>query len=150
MREAAANSSPSFPMATEEFIASISPLSVEEQETLWGFDSAHGADLRFLGIVRDTENGRPILGIDYSCYPEMAEKELWEIGRSMRQDHPGHQALVHHRVGFVPVGIASLVIRVRTRHSAEAFELVREYLRRIKTAVPVWKSVKFREPVSDA
>ena len=143
MRETAGNSSPSLPMATEEFIASISPETVEHREAAWQPDPQRGADLRFLGVVRETEKGLPILGIDYSCYAQMAQKELREICRSLLRDHADHRALVHHRVGFVPAGVASLVIRVRTAHSAESFELVREYLKRIKSTVPVWKTVRF-------
>ena len=142
-------------MATEEFIASISTATVEDREALWANDPARGADLRFLGVVREMENGLPIAGIHYSCYPGMAGKELESICQSLRQGHGEHRALIHHRVGFVPAGMASLVTRVlvtrvRTTHSTEAFELVREYLRRIKTTVPVWKSVQFSEPVADA
>ena len=50
-------------MATEEFIASISTATVEERESLWANDPARGADLRFLGVVREMENGLPIDGI---------------------------------------------------------------------------------------
>ncbi len=131
-------------MATEEFIASISPAAVEELEARWGSDSANGADIRFLGVVREMENGLPILGIDYSCYAPMAEKELAAICRELLRDHPGHKVLIHHRIGFVPAGVASLLIRVRTRHSAEAFDLARDYLKRIKSTVPVWKTVRFQ------
>ena len=46
---------------------------------------------------------------------------------------------IHHRLGFVPVGEAGILIRIQTAHSAEAYELSREYLRRIKTSVPIWK-----------
>lgn len=146
--ETAANSSLSFSMATEDFNASVSAATVEEQEEAWRPDPVRGADLRFLGVVRERENGRLISGIDYSCYLGMAEKELAEICRSLLQAHPGHRVLVHHRVGFVPAGVASLVIRVRTIHSAEAFELVEDYLKRIKTSLPIWKTVRFLQPAS--
>jgi molybdopterin synthase catalytic subunit len=131
-------------MATEDFIASISPAPVEEPESSWGSDPANGADLRFLGVVRGTENGQPILGIEYTCYSAMAEKELTAICRDLLRAHPGHKVLIHHRIGFVPAGVASLVIRVRTPHSAEAFDLAREYLKRIKSTVPVWKTVRYQ------
>jgi molybdopterin synthase catalytic subunit len=37
----------------------------------------------------------------------------------------------------------SIVIRVRTKHSAEAFDLCRWYLKAIKTRVPIWKKPVF-------
>jgi molybdopterin synthase catalytic subunit len=141
--KAAANSSPSFPMATEEFSASISTAPVEEPEASWRLDPVNGADVRFLGVVRETEHGRRIQGIDYSCYARMAEKELLAICADLLHKHPDHKVLVHHRTGFVPAGVASLIIRIRTPHSAEAFDLVREYLKRIKATVPVWKTVRY-------
>lgn len=143
MRETAGNSSRSFPMATEEFIASISPAPVEDWDCHWGPDPSKGAEIRFLGVVRGTEEGRAITGIDYSCYQPMAERELAAICRDLLRSHPEHGVLIHHRTGFVPAGVASLLIRVRTPHSAEAFDLAREYLKRIKSTVPVWKAVRF-------
>ena len=56
-----------------------------------------------------------------------------------RRRIPDHLALVHHKVGFVAAGEASILIRVQTAHSAEGFDLCREYLRRIKETVPIWK-----------
>ena len=103
----------------------------------------HGADLRFHGVVRDQEDGRRILGIEYSHYEGMAINELRRIGEAMAIAHPDHVALVHHVIGFVPAGEASILIRVQTPHSAEAFEICREYLRRIKTTVPIWKKPVF-------
>jgi molybdopterin synthase catalytic subunit len=126
-------------MATEDFTVSISPDPVEVAERAWGVDRDLGADLRFLGIVRDREDGKLILGIDYTHYPGLAEKTLAEICHGLLEKGPAHRALIHHRVGFVEAGTASLVIRVRTPHSAAAFDLAREYLRRIKETVPVWK-----------
>lgn len=133
-------------MATEEFSVSISEAPVEEAEAGWKLHPANGADLRFLGVVRETENGRRIAGIDYSSYGPMAERELTAICRALREERPAHRVLIHHRTGFVPVGVASLLIRVRTPHSAEAFDLAREYLKRIKATVPVWKTIRYEIP----
>jgi len=107
--------------------------------------TVHGADIRFHGVVRDEEEGRPIAGIDYSHYEAMALRELEGIGAAMTARYPDHHALVHHRIGFVAAGEASLLIRVLTRHSAEGFEVSREYLRRIKETVPVWKRPVFSD-----
>lgn len=107
--------------------------------------SRHGADLRFHGVVRDREDGRPLAGIDYSHYESMALKELRRIGEAMGREHPEHLAEVHHVVGYVPAGEAAILVRVRTKHSAEAFEICQEYLRRIKASVPIWKRPVFAD-----
>lgn len=130
-------------MASLHFVYSVSIRTVAEVEKELSPSTIHGADLRFHGVVRDLEEGRPISGIDYSHYESMALNELRRIGQSMASDFPEHQALVHHVIGFVPAGEASLLIRVQTTHSASAFEICREYLRRIKATVPVWKKPVF-------
>lgn len=132
-------------MASLHFVYSVSTRTVAEVESELSPSTIHGADLRFHGVVRDLEEGRPISGIDYSHYESMALNELRRIGESMASDFPEHQALVHHVVGFVPAGEASLLIRVQTTHSASAFDICREYLRRIKMSVPVWKKPVFEE-----
>ena len=132
-------------MASLHFVYSVSTRTVAEVESELSPSTIHGADLRFHGVVRDLEEGRPISGIDYSHYESMALNELRRIGESMAGDFPEHQALVHHVVGFVPAGEASLLIRVQTTHSAFAFDISREYLRRIKLTVPVWKKPVFEE-----
>lgn len=134
-------------MASSHFTASISERPVAEVEAKLSPSSQHGADLRFHGVVRDREKGRLITGIEYSHYEAMALKELLRIGEAMGREHSEHLAEVHHVVGFVPAGVASLLIRVRSKHSAEAFELCREYLRRIKTSVPIWKRPVFADEI---
>lgn len=130
-------------MASPHFTVSISKRRVSEVEAELDASSVHGADLRFHGVVRDREEGRPLAGIDYSHYESMSLNELQKIGDAMQEEHPGHLALVHHVVGYVPAGEASILIRVRTPHSAEAFALCQEYLRRIKATVPIWKRPVF-------
>ncbi|MDF1849698.1 MAG: molybdenum cofactor biosynthesis protein MoaE [Verrucomicrobiales bacterium] len=130
-------------MASLRFFASITTESISEVEKRLEPSTSHGADLRFHGVVRDRENGREISGIDYSFYEDMALKELNRIGEAMTAEFPGHLALVHHKIGFVAVGEASILIRVQTAHSAEGFEISREYLRRIKETVPIWKKPVF-------
>lgn len=130
-------------MASLHFTASISVRPVAEVEAGLAPSTVHGADLRFHGVVRDSEEGRALAGIEYSHYEAMALNELLRVGEAMGEEHPGHSALVHHVVGYVPAGVASILIRVQTAHSAEAFEICREYLRRIKTSVPIWKRPVF-------
>ena len=102
-----------------------------------------GADLSFLGRVRGSEEGRPISGIEYTAYPEMALRELQAIAAAMQSEHGPHPLCIHHRTGFVPAGEPSILIAVGARHSAEAFALCAEYLRRIKATLPVWKRAVF-------
>ena len=107
------------------------------------FEPGEGAEAQFLGVVRGSEDGRPITGIDYSAYRPMAEKMLEELLTRGQASHGSHRVFIQHRLGFVAAEVPSIVIRVRTRHSAEAFDLCHWYLKEIKTCVPIWKRPVF-------
>jgi molybdopterin synthase catalytic subunit len=107
------------------------------------FSAGQGAEVRFLGTVRGMEDQRPILGIDYSAYQPMAEKMLAELMEAGRAAHGPHEAFIQHRLGFVAAEEPSILIRVRTKHSAAAFDLCRWYLQEVKTRVPIWKRPVF-------
>lgn len=103
------------------------------------FEAEEGGEVQFLGVVRSTEDGRPIRGIEYTAYREMAENELRELVKRAAARFQPHRAHLRHRLGFVAAGEPSIIIRVSTKHSGEAFELCRWYLSQIKTTVPIWK-----------
>lgn len=132
-------------MASNHFECSIGEKTVPEVESTLPSSDIHGADIRFHGVVRKFEDDREISAIRYSFYEGMALGELEKIGGRIGESHPDHLALVYHRIGEVPAGEASILIRVQTTHSAEAFEIAREYLRQIKATVPIWKEVVFVE-----
>ena len=134
-------------MEKSHFIRSLGDRTVPDFEADLAPSTVHGADLRFHGVVRDREDGRPISGIDYTAYRPMADNELDRIVEAMMAEHPDHRVAIHHRLGFVPAGEASILIRVQTAHSAAAFALCQEYLRRIKTSVPIWKRPCFADTI---
>lgn len=124
---------------------SISPTPVNQIAPLGTHhsDSSCGAVLSFEGEVRGIEDGRPIRGIRYSAYLPMAIRELEKLGISGKAKFPDHRLLIHHVLGFVAAGEASVVISVATPHSALAFEITRWYLQELKTRIPIWKEPIF-------
>lgn len=109
------------------------------------FGPGLGAETRFLGVVRELEDDRKIAGIEYSAYRPMADKLLAELIATARAEREPHEVFLQHRLGFVAAGEPSILIRVRTRHSAAAFDLCRWYLAEIKTRVPIWKKPVFAQ-----
>lgn len=124
-----------------DFLLSPDPIP----DTTPPFGPGLGAEARFLGVVRELEDGRTIAGIDYSAYRPMADKLLAELIATARAEREPHEVFLQHRLGFVAAGEPSILIRVRTRHSAAAFDLCRWYLAEIKTRVPIWKKPVFAE-----
>ena len=119
--------------------------TIPEVEASLESSEVHGADIRFHGVVRNREDNRLISAIDYSFYEGMAMRELERVGREMRDKYPDHRAMVYHRVGVVPVGEASILIRVQTPHSSPGFAIIEEYLKQIKNSVPIWKKPVFQD-----
>lgn len=103
------------------------------------FATEEGAEVQFLGTVRGIEDGKPITGIEYSVYLTMAELELQKLCKRGQEEQGLHSVSIQHRLGFVAACEPSILIRVKTKHSAEAFEICRWYLKAIKTSVPIWK-----------
>jgi molybdopterin synthase catalytic subunit len=98
-----------------------------------------GACLDFSGIVREMEHGKKIAGLFYEAYEPMARTQLQKIFRELAARHPCEEILFIHRLEQVPVGEASLFIRVCSRHRQAALALMAELIDRLKADVPVWK-----------
>ena len=99
-----------------------------------------GAVLTFLGVVRDHAAGKPeVEKIDYSCYEEMATKELERVVSACMERHGVPNVAVLHRVGMLAVGEASLGVVVSSPHRKEAFACGLEIIDEMKKTVPIWK-----------
>ena len=99
----------------------------------------HGAELCFTGVVRGLEQGSPIQGICYTAYLPMAQARLRALAEETAADHPQALIYIHHTLGEVAAGQASILLAVATPHSAEAFAVSQTLLRRLKLEVPIWK-----------
>ncbi|MBI3300353.1 MAG: molybdenum cofactor biosynthesis protein MoaE [Elusimicrobia bacterium] len=100
---------------------------------------ARGGVALFSGVVRASEDGAPISRIDYEAYEPLALKELARIAARAEESH-GAAVEVHHRLGPVPAGEASVLVAAAAAHRAEAFAACREVIDRLKETVPIWKA----------
>ena len=102
-----------------------------------------GAVVDFLGVVRLIEDGREIEGIDYEAHREMAEHQLTQIAEQAAKRFELKLVVVHHRIGFVAVGEASLFLRVVSPHRSEGFRASQWIVDELKKKVPIWKRPRF-------
>ena len=107
-------------------------------------DVAAGAVVDFWGIVRDSEEGREIDGIEYEAHREMAEHQLRGIAQQAIEKFALQLIVIHHRIGFVAAGQSSLFMRVMSQHRAEAFRASQWAVDELKKKVPIWKRAKFK------
>lgn len=99
-----------------------------------------GAVVEFHGVVRETEGMEKIAGFFYEAYEPMALREFGRIFTALEAEHPIESALVIHRLGEVPVGEASLFVRLEARHRGQALAFCGALIDRMKRDVPIWKS----------
>jgi molybdopterin synthase catalytic subunit len=107
-------------------------------------DPAAGARVDFQGIVRGSEDGREIEGIDYEAHLEMAEHQLKQIAEQATIEFGLRSVIIHHRIGFVAVGEPSLLTRVCSGHREAAFQASQWIVEELKKKVPIWKRPRFK------
>ncbi|HVZ47234.1 MAG TPA: molybdenum cofactor biosynthesis protein MoaE [Gemmatimonadaceae bacterium] len=98
-----------------------------------------GAIATFVGVVRDSNAGRPVTGIDYSAYGPMATRELEAIVAEAAAAFGGVRVAVEHRVGTLAVGDASVIIAASHAHRADALGGLGFVIEELKRRVPIWK-----------
>src|ERR1700745_2304975 len=102
-----------------------------------------GAVIDFWGVVRPIEDGREIEGIDYDAHPEMAKHQLKRIAEQAAERFGLELVIVHHRIGLIAVGEASLFLRVASSHRSESFRASQWIVEELKKKVPIWKRPRF-------
>ena len=107
-------------------------------------DLSTGAIIDFWGVVRESESGREIDGIKYEAHRPMAQHQLRSIGEEAVGKFGLELVIIHHRLDFVPVGKSSLLLRVATRHRAEAFQAAQWIVDELKRKAPIWKHPRFK------
>ncbi len=98
-----------------------------------------GAVASFVGVVREFSRGRQISYLEYEAYPEMAIAKMRQIEGEIRQKWEIEQIAIHHRVGRLGIGEASVVIAVAAAHRQPALEACAYAIERLKQIVPIWK-----------
>ena len=100
---------------------------------------AHGASILFVGLVRETNDGRDVSGMDYTAYVGMAEREMRTIADEAVREFPGSFVVIVHRIGELAIGEASVAIATSHAHRDQAYVASRYAIEQLKTRVPIWK-----------
>jgi len=110
---------------------------------LAGTGSGDGAIAPFIGLVRDHNQGRRVEYLEYEAYEPLAVRTLNRIVEEARQAWPDTRVAVHHRIGRLNIGEASIIIVAASPHRAHAFAACRYAIERVKQIVPIWKHEHF-------
>ncbi len=102
-----------------------------------------GAVATFAGLVRNHNQGRTVLFLEYEAYEPLAVRSLTRIIDEAREHWPAARVAMHHRTGRIEIGEASVVIAAASPHRGDAFAACRYAIERVKQIVPIWKHEHF-------
>jgi MoaE-MoaD fusion protein len=126
------------PVSGGAFRISPDPLDVSAAVAEVATDEAGGI-ATFVGTVRNSSRGRDVDYLEYEAFEEMAEPMLSRLAADLEEKHGLCGVAIHHRVGRVEIGEASVVIAVSAPHRAAALDACREAIDTLKTTIPLWK-----------
>jgi molybdopterin synthase catalytic subunit len=120
------------PLALEPLIAAVTSSGARPA-------GADGAVATFLGLVRNHNLGRSVRYLEYDAYEPLARKAFERIASEAAARWPGAALALHHRIGRIELGEASVAIVAASPHRADAFAVCRYAIERVKQIAPIWK-----------
>lgn len=99
----------------------------------------HGAQVIFIGSLRDFSDGAVVQGMELEYYPGMTERYIERICSDAAQRWELQHTLVVHRVGRLQPGDSIVLIAVWSSHRAAAFDACRHLISQLKHEAPFWK-----------
>ena len=122
-----------------QILITTAPLPAPSRE----WRESAGAVVDFWGVVRALEDGRDISGIEYEAHGEMAQHQMEILVEKAKAKFGLEEVILRHRIGFVPVGEASLFLRATSSHRPAAFAGSEWMIVELKKKVPIWKRPLF-------
>jgi MoaE-MoaD fusion protein len=126
------------PVSGGAFRVTDQPLSLEAVVAEVADDSA-GAVATFTGTVRRQSRGRDVTRLEYEAYAEMAEDVMAQLALELEGRYELCAVAIHHRVGVLGIGEASVVIAVSAPHRQDALAACKDAIDTLKATVPLWK-----------
>jgi molybdopterin synthase catalytic subunit len=121
------------PLALEALVSAVAAES----------DGVDGAIVTFLGLVRNHNQGRRVLYLEYEAYEPLALKAFARISGEAHETWKGVRLALHHRTGRLEIGEASVAIVAASPHRGDAYAACRYVIERVKQIAPVWKREYF-------
>lgn len=106
---------------------------------LSGAEPEDGALCVFTGVVRNHNDGKSVLYLEYEGYEEMVVSIFAEIAAEARARFGVTRVRIVHRLGRMEIGETSVAVAVSSPHRGEAFEACRFAIDTLKHKAPIWK-----------
>lgn len=107
-----------------------------------------GACVTFEGWVRNLNNGRVVIRLEYEVNRELAINEGGQIIREANDRFDIELACCRHREGLLEIGDCSVWVGVSAPHRDAAFAACRYIIDEIKQRLPIWKKEYYEDGAS--
>ncbi|GAC1307025.1 MAG: molybdenum cofactor biosynthesis protein MoaE [Steroidobacteraceae bacterium] len=107
-------------------------------------DRSAGGYVSFEGWVRDFNEGREVIGLEYEAFEALGVLEGQKILAEAAARYPIQHAACLHRVGSLALSDMAVWVGVSATHRGEAFEACRYIIDEVKHRVPIWKKEHYR------
>jgi molybdopterin synthase catalytic subunit len=104
-----------------------------------------GACVTFDGWVRNHNEGKEVLRLEYEAYAALALSEGQKIIAEAREKFGLLEARAIHRVGALEIGDIAVWVGVSTAHRGESFDACRYIIDEVKHRLPIWKKEHYTD-----
>jgi molybdopterin synthase catalytic subunit len=108
-------------------------------------DPGCGGYVAFEGWVRNHNEGRTVLRLEYEAFAPLALREGQRILAQARERFGVVRVCCAHRVGALEVRDLAVWVGVSAAHRGEAFDACRYIIDEIKHRVPIWKKEHYQD-----
>lgn len=112
-------------------------------------DVTCGAFVLFEGWVRNHNNGREVLQLEYEVYEPVALKEGQQILLEALDRFDITQASAMHRHGLLALTEPAVLVGVASAHRGAAFDACRYIIDQVKIRLPIWKREHYADGTTE-
>ncbi len=112
-------------------------------------EPAAGACVTFEGWVRNRNEGRAVVSLEYEGYDAVAVKEGERILAEARERFAIAGAVCIHRTGHLRLGDMAVWVGVSAGHRGAAFDACRYIIDETKLRLPIWKKEHYEDGDSE-
>lgn len=98
-----------------------------------------GALVTFEGWVRNHNEGKEVLSLEYEAYPDLVLSEAEKILAEARERFGVESLAACHRIGALQIGEVAVWVGATSAHRDLAFEACQYVIDELKVRLPIWK-----------
>ena len=106
---------------------------------------ASGCVVTYIGVIRESSQGKSVLSVEYKDPDGTAENRLREIASETEKKWQLNNLAICHRLGKLKVGDINIVIAVASAHRQEGFAACQYAIDRFKQMLPTLKEETYHD-----